>query len=271
MTAPAGAPVERSEEKAQERLKALASALRATSKQPGDVEAIHHLRVSIRRFTQVLRVYGDRFEHTRRMRRRLRSLMDLCGAVRNYDIAPEVLAAAGAPVDAELRQLLKRKRTRAGKDLAGLLKRWGIRPTVRRWSDWLSADAAAPEPERAKSGVLAPLHREFKRAGNAAATAGAGTTQMHRFRLLVKRLRYSLEILGGSRAELGRLRGLQERLGAINDTVTTADLIVELKLAPAAQRKIRTALNRLLAKRAAEFRIYWRAHYGLAAVRRRNA
>jgi CHAD domain-containing protein len=269
MTAPAANPAGEAEEKAQERLKALEAALRATSKHPGEVAPIHHLRVSIRRFTQVLRVYADRFEHTRRMRRRLRGLMERCGSVRNYDIAPDVLAAAGASVDAGLNRLLKRKRTRAGKELAGLLKDWSIRSTLRRWRGWLHGESAAGE--QAGSKVLAPLSCEFKRAGNAAAKAGAGATQMHRFRLLVKRLRYSLEILGGSRAELGRLRGLQERLGAINDTVTTADLIVELKVPAASRRKIRAALNRLLAKRSAEFRIYWRAHYGPAAIRRRNA
>ncbi len=35
--------------------------------------------------------------HYRKMRRRLRKLMDLCGAVRNYDIAIEILEAAGTP------------------------------------------------------------------------------------------------------------------------------------------------------------------------------
>ena len=101
-------------------------------------------------------------------------------------------------------------------------------------------------------------------AGRAAAKAGAGFEQMHEFRLLVKRYRYTLEILGGKAPagiRIETLEGLQERLGAINDCVTTAGLMDDINLSTAENRKIKAALNRLLARRAAAFRVYWRSQH----------
>jgi CHAD domain-containing protein len=113
--------------------------------------------------------------------------------------------------------------------------------------------------------MLPRLSREFFAAGREAAKAGAGYRQMHQFRLLTKRLRYTVEIVGGEvvgsgEAQLERLRGLQERLGAINDCVTTADIVDDIGPGAAGRRKIKAALNRLLERRAADFRIYWRMH-----------
>ncbi len=55
---------------------------------------------------------------------------------------------------------------------------------------------------------------------------------------------------------LDTLRGLQERLGAINDCVTTAGLMDGMDLSAAAKRRIKAALDRLLARRTADFRAY---------------
>jgi CHAD domain-containing protein len=253
---------EKPEAKARERLRILGASLRRAAKHPGEVDSIHRLRVSIRRFTQVLRVFDGLFSHSRKMRRRLRGLMDLCGAARNCDIAVEVLAAAGVPADAALAKRLKQRRARAGRELAKLLSEWDIRASVRRWRAWLSAKSSGQTALVAD--VLPALSRRFVAAGRAAAKAGAGFEQMHEFRLLVKRYRYTLEILGGETGgpPVDTLRGLQERLGAINDCVTTAGLIDEIggemELGAPAKRKIKAAVNALLARRAAEFRIYWR-------------
>lgn len=244
------------ETKARERLQALAVSLRRAEKHPGEAETIHRLRVAIRRFSQVLRVFGGGFEHTRRMRRRLRGLMDLCGAVRNCDIALEVLKAAQAPVGRGLLARLRRRRLRTAGELAGFLKDGSLRAPMRRWRGWLKTyDGEVPR-------TPLPLSRDFLRSGSAAAQADADYSQMHQFRLMVKKLRYTLEILGSPERELAALRGVQERLGAINDCVTTADLISDLKLPPGEQRRMKAALNRLLARRTAEFRLYWRDSFG---------
>lgn len=245
-------------QKARQNLKTLIAALRVTAKNPGKEKPIHDLRVAIRRFTQVLRVFGSRFEHPRKMRRRLRGVMDLCGEVRNCDIAAEVLEAAEAPAKPTLRSRLKRRRARAGRDLARLLKEGELREDMRRWRGWLKA----PTGDRAAIRAPWPLSGEFFRAGTVAASAGAAYRQMHKFRLMVKKLRYTLEILGAEPAQIAPLRGLQERLGSINDCVTTADLLSDMKQPAAEQRRIKSALNRLLARRTVEFRMYWRSQFG---------
>ena len=246
------------EKKAREGLRALAAGLRRAARHPGQAESIHRLRVAIRRFTQVLRVFSDQFDHTRKMRRRLRGLMDLCGAARNCDVALEVLEAAGSPADAGLKKRLKRRRDRAARDLANLLKDDDLRGHLRRWRGWLKAKPG----DSLASDALVLLVSKFPESGAAAAKAGAAFAQMHQFRLLVKRFRYTLEILGSGEAQLTALRGLQERLGSINDCVTTADLISEMNLRIPERRRIKAALNRLLEHRAAEFRAYWRDHFG---------
>jgi CHAD domain-containing protein len=247
------------EEKARERLQILAASLRKAAKHPGKAESIHDLRVAIRRFTQVLRVFDGLFSHPRRMRHHLRGVMDLCGEARNCDIAPEVLDEAGVPANSGLEKRLKQRRARAGRDLAKLLDRWRVHSHMRLWEEWLKTQPGDAQPLQ----LLPRLSREFFTAGREAAKAGAGFRQMHRFRLLVKKVRYTIEIVGGEvlgsgEAQLDRLRGLQERLGAINDCVTTADLIDDIGTGAGGRRKIKAALNRLLERRAVDFRIYWR-------------
>jgi CHAD domain-containing protein len=250
---------QKAEEQARERLQILSETLRNAAKHPRKAESIHHLRVAIRRFTQVLRVFDGLFNHPRKMRHALRGVMDLCGEARNCDIAPEVLTEAGVPPDSALEKRLKRRRARAGRDLVKLLDRWRVHSHMRIWEDWLKTQPGdAPPPQ-----LLPRLSREFFAAGREAAKAGAGYRQMHQFRLLTKRLRYTVEIVGGEvvgsgEAQLERLRGLQERLGAINDCVTTADIVDDIGPGAASRRKIKAALNRLLERRAADFRVYWR-------------
>jgi CHAD domain-containing protein len=240
---------------ARERLRILTACLRYTAKHPGKPESIHDLRVAIRRFTQVLRVFDGVFDHSRKIRRRLRTLMDPCGDARNCDIALEVLSSAGVPADHGLERRLRQRRARAGRELARHIEDWHVRSQIRRWRGWLATE------DQARTARLLPrLAREFSRAGAAAAKAGASFHQMHKFRLLVKRYRYTAEILGGktSGPPVDVLRGLQERLGAINDCVTTADLIDDIGVSPGENRKIKAAVNRLVARRAADFRAFWR-------------
>jgi CHAD domain-containing protein len=138
-----------------------------------------------------------------------------------------------------------------------LVKRLAEKDTLadlRRWRTWLRAESTAPPP----TDVLPKLSRDFSKAGTAAVSAQATFAQMHEFRLLVKRYRYTLEILGGPKTRIELLRRFQERLGAINDCVTTGALIAECGVEGADLRRIKTALNRLLASRTVEFRIFWR-------------
>jgi CHAD domain-containing protein len=82
---------------------------------------------------------------------------------------------------------------------------------------------------------------------------------LHRFRLATKHLRTTLEIFRpcygkGMEIRIDHLRGVQNRLGEINDCATTIAL-----LKPAAKYKnIAARLNKRAAKRTAAFHQYWR-------------
>src|SRR5678815_1939319 len=59
-----------------------------------DAEAVHDLRVAIRRFSQVLRVFKPCFrgKEVRKIRRELKQIMVLAGEVRNCDIALQLMS-----------------------------------------------------------------------------------------------------------------------------------------------------------------------------------
>ena len=89
-------------------LRRLAFQMNLTKKAP-DSDSVHDLRVSIRRFTQVLGVFKSCFpgKETRKIRRRVKKLMQLAGAVRNFDIALKLLSKSRTTEAASLRPKLE--------------------------------------------------------------------------------------------------------------------------------------------------------------------
>lgn len=263
-------PLDRfAEAQLQVRLKTLCTELRRAHKHPDDAVAIHDLRVSIRRLSQGLRVFRKLLDkaHVRKMRRRLRKIMDLSGPVRNCDIALQVLEAAGAPAPQSFERQLAERRSRAGSELLDALARKNVLAKARSWRGRLRAAARGNQgehtqtPAQAAHSILASLSREFLQAGAAAAQPDSTPEAMHRFRLRAKRLRYTLEIFGpasgpGWKRTIKRVRGLQEHLGEINDCVSTSDLVAQLG------GHADPALQRLLEQRIAAFRRYWNQHFG---------
>ena len=90
----------------------------------GHADAIHDLRVSIRRLTQALRALEPMIgkKRVKTARRRLRRWMDEAAEIRNRDIALELLVAAGISADDDLGKKLSSERQAAHDRLVGLLK-----------------------------------------------------------------------------------------------------------------------------------------------------
>jgi CHAD domain-containing protein len=105
------------------------------SARSGSADQIHDLRVSIRRFTQCLRVFGGFFprKENRKIRRRLRRVMDLAAAVRNRDIAIELIRKAGLRAGSAFEQRLSLDRKLAARRLATALKGLSRREFSSRW------------------------------------------------------------------------------------------------------------------------------------------
>ena len=97
-----------------------------------DEDAVHDLRVTIRRFGQSLRVFSqfvpDR--EVKRVKKRLRHIMDLTGEVRNRDITLELLEKAGITEHADA---VKNGRELAMRILVSELERWKVEHDAVRW------------------------------------------------------------------------------------------------------------------------------------------
>jgi CHAD domain-containing protein len=250
-----------------ERLKNLDAELRHVARKRKNAEAIHDLRVSIRRLSRELRVFEAWFkpDQVKSIRRHLRKLMEHCAAVRNCDVAIEVLRAAGLQNPA-LWAGLEEERRRTGEVLAHKLASWRRRDRVRKWRVHLrvaqpdaSAESRGTAEEHARS-LLTAMTEELFRAGREAARPDSSHQKMHRFRLKTKRMRYTLELFTdvyGRKTEniMEALKSLQAKLGAINDCATTLEMIRRDRAA--------AAVRRLAAEREAAFRSYWKKHFGL--------
>ena len=115
-------------------LRSLASQVNRTAR-TGDADAIHDLRVAIRRLSRCLRVFAQFYPgHSwKRMRRRLAGLMEACGSVRDRDIAIGLLRKAGVPPASPLLRQLDEERRAADRELRRELLRWKQRGFSRRW------------------------------------------------------------------------------------------------------------------------------------------
>jgi len=102
-------------------------------------EAVHDLRVSIRRLNRCLRTFADFYPgHAwKRIRRKLRALMEAAGAVRDRDIALVLMAAAGLPADSPGCDALRGERDQAAARLAAALAQWRQNRYSRRWREEL--------------------------------------------------------------------------------------------------------------------------------------
>ena len=115
---------------AQRLLGKLAFQVRRAAKRP-DEEAIHDLRVAIRRFSQCLREFRAFFPNRegRKILKQLDRLMDLAGEMRDRDIAIELLGPGERVLNAHLRA----EREHAKSRLTAALIKWRSRDFSRKW------------------------------------------------------------------------------------------------------------------------------------------
>ena len=101
----------------------------------GNAEAIHDLRVSIRRLSRCLRLFQQFYPERgrRKLRLWLKELMDACGRVRDRDVALGVLAEAGFPPNSIVVRRLHHHRAEALVHLMSMLRRWKRRGASQKW------------------------------------------------------------------------------------------------------------------------------------------
>jgi len=245
------------------RLKRFSKNLRQAAKHPEDPEAIHDLRVSIRRIVQAFKTFRELLDPApiKHSRKRLHKLMDLCAAVRNCDVAITLLEEVGLSASPSVSRL-KKARIEAAEELRRRLKKERAKrhsaPDVRshpKERDWKLDQSLEANLGR----VLPALAQEFVDSGRAAISGSADYQTLHRFRLQAKRFRYTLELFErfyGSDMSQGSetLKEFQDRLGAINDCATTIVLLTE-------DRRAVAAIGKLLRQRKTVFETYARSQF----------
>jgi CHAD domain-containing protein len=100
-------------------------------------EAIHELRVSIRRLSQCLCEFRQFFprHHTKKILKQLGKVMDLAAEMRDRDIALELIGPQGGAV---LAANLRAEREQAKQKLIRALQRWRQRDFSRQWRPWFA-------------------------------------------------------------------------------------------------------------------------------------
>lgn len=240
-------------------LRNLTAAIRKTLRAP-DAEAVHDLRVSIRRFDQTLLLFGGMLEKkkVRKSRRRLKKVLALAGAVRNCDIADRLVGGRFRGV----RKEIDRRRASALQLLGNLLRRWDQKQRSSKLSDRLQATGTGRINLRRLSG-------DFIRLGTRAAESSSPAA-LHRFRIVAKHYRYTLELLAsliGRRKAAKRLsvmKAVQSRLGSVNDCETVRALAAEWKLGKAVDRFLQKRERQQMAR----FRKQWNVQFAGALKRR---
>ena len=121
----------------------LAAQIKKFKGSPGDddADAIHDVRVAIRRLRQCLRIFSKFYpdDSWKNVRRELSGVMQACGEVRDRDIAIGLLTESGIPTDSKLVRRLQKERRAADRDLRRDVTRWKHRGLGRKFQSHLEA------------------------------------------------------------------------------------------------------------------------------------
>jgi CHAD domain-containing protein len=201
-------------------------------------EAVHDMRVAIRRLRSTLRTFRPLWdkERARPVRDELKWLADLLGAVRDGEVMLKRLTDAvhAEPPELVVGQVAARIRQRLGAEIAEGRERLlaGFdSPRYRRLLDAVDAivdEAAAKSVGRKKLRKRAA--KAIRRADDALDAADGSDTRLHEARKDYKRARYAVEALAADAGKPAgrltrRLKDLQDILGTHQDTVVTAQLL----------------------------------------------
>ena len=219
-----------------------------------DPEGIHQLRVAIRRtraaFSIIRRHVAKDLDV--RVARDLRSLQQKLGGAREWDVlveetlkfAPNRLVSA--PFSAHLGQIVKTKRAEGHKKAHGALQDYHYTDLLLRLAYWIDAelgegrshkrkqvtDALATPAAKFAAQVIQDCHRKTRKLGKKIRTLDP--TQLHRLRILIKKLRYATDFFGAlwphrrTKYFLSALKDLQQALGIFHDTTVAMNLIASL-------------------------------------------
>jgi CHAD domain-containing protein len=237
--------------------------------------AVHDLRVSIRRFQQVLAVFKAAFpaHQRKKIRRKLKQLMDPAGEVRNCDIAAILIPKLDPKSAPQLRPRLQRDRKTAERKLTQSLRRLVDRDLGAKWRVELEIDRTVAQngsgrrefPQAAQHAVR-KMATKFLTLGKKAASPETSAQEVHKFRIASKKFRYTLELVepfygGALNPWLERVKEVQSVLGDANDCETVRRMASDWNAGEGLLAKLEKRQDRKLKK----FRREWGAMPDLSA------
>ena len=199
-------------------------------------EAIHQTRVAMRRMRAFLRAFKDQIDYMDRkaLNGELRWLQTKLGECRDWhvlrtDTLPKI-KGLNPELRAELLELCLRMHR---KQLAQALQTYSSRRAQRlilHLQSWLARQPDSGGPSISKQ-RQATLKANMKRLGKLGAlTPSRSVTEVHAMRIMVKKIRYTVEIFPGAEDEdtrpaLQSLEKVQDALGDLNDACKALNLI----------------------------------------------
>jgi triphosphatase len=230
----------------------------------GDADAIHDLRVAIRRLSRGLKVFAPFYadKSWKEIRSLLRRVMQLAGAVRDRDIAAGCLVEAGIAGQSGVLDRLNSERREANEKFLGEIRRWKEQGIARQWGAQLVISRghtgsqvdlrkALPQEAAAYFAQVRALLAEHPAPGD-----------LHQARLATKRFRYTLELFRtcygtGLETRIAGLRKVQQLLGDVNDSVASRELLSVAMSKSPERKRVREFLKQSAAHHAAAFRKEW--------------
>jgi inorganic triphosphatase YgiF len=213
-----------------------------------DPLAVHQFRVALRRLRSAFAAFAAAMPpaERRRFAAGLRRIARCSDAARELDVfVGELLPELRARMDdaaalAAVEAVAGQARDAARRRVRAMLGERAFAETVLRLEAWMEGDgwrrAAGEAHDRPARGhardTLKRLHRKLLR--EARRIEALDPPALHRVRLRAKKLRYAAEFFrdlfpgSGARRWLAALAGVQDQLGALNDSVTLRALLARL-------------------------------------------
>lgn len=114
----------------------LVSVMRRAAEMPG-IDAVHDLRVSVRRASEGLRIYRDQLPKARRLSKEIKAIRDLAAAVRDRDVTRQLLRRHRLPANDPASIYLQGQRDLAASQLQQFLLTHLREDSPHRWLKWL--------------------------------------------------------------------------------------------------------------------------------------
>lgn len=236
-------------------------------------DPIHDLRVATRRLSQALRIFEDALPPgvPREIRSQMSAIRQEAGGIRDGDVMSELFHKLNLQRTHRLFRTLAVNRLQQEQALRNSLSQLASAGCASVWRVALTA----PVPHVHDSLAYARQHlsrasHKYFAAGRKLVAKPRTPAELHQFRILTKRFRYTLEMFAelygpGLQVRLGKLRSVQETLGNLNDCVVASAMLGQF--APR---------HRLLARFAADtvayesaFRYFWNSAVDAAGEERR--